>query len=263
MSKSRYRIATLNANSIRVRLPQILAWMDDHQADVVCVQETKVQDEDFPLAEIEAAGYQAVFRGKKSYEGVAILSREEAQDVCYGLDDGDEPDEPRLVAATIRGVPILNTYVPQGRSVDSQHFQYKLAWLGRVRRYLERHYAPDQPLVWVGDLNVAPTEIDVYAPERQVKHVDFHPDARAALAEVMTWGLVDVFRQHHPDEPGQFSYFDFRIRNAVDNNLGWRIDHILATEALAAKSVDAWIDVEARRAERPSDHTFVVADFEL
>jgi len=263
VSNKVFKVATYNANSIRTRLPLVLDWLERESPDVLCLQETKVQDEDFPAAPFQEAGYHVVFRGQKAHAGVAIASRDEPQEVAFGLDDGGEPDEPRLVRATIGGVPVVNTYVPQGRSPDSEHFQYKLAWLGRLRDFFERHYDSQQPLVWTGDFNVAPAPIDVHAPKRLEKHVDFHPEARAALERVREWGFVDVFRLHHPDEPGQYTFWDYRVRGSVDRGLGWRVDHIWATEPLARRSTGAWIDVEARRAERPSDHTFLVAEFGL
>jgi len=262
MSRDTMKVATFNANSIRTRLEQVLDWLRRESADVLCLQETKVQDADFPQDAFLEVGYQVVFRGQKAHAGVAIVSKEEPQNVSAGLDDGGEPDPARLLCAEFRGIPVVNTYVPQGRDVDSPHFQYKLEWLARLRDWFDRHYTPEQPLLWMGDLNVAPEEIDVHDPKRLVKHVDFHPDARAALERVREWGFVDVFRKHCPDE-GQFTYWDYRVRGSLDRNLGWRVDHIWATAPLAAKSRSAWIDVEARRAERPSDHTFVVAEFAL
>ncbi|MEA3407299.1 MAG: exodeoxyribonuclease III [Chloroflexota bacterium] len=259
-----FRVATFNANSIRVRLDQILAWMEKESADVVCVQETKVQDADFPRETVEEAGYQVVFRGQKGYSGVAVISREASQDVHYGFDGGgeEEQDEPRLIRVVVQGIPIVNTYVPQGRSADAPEFQYKLEWFDRLRDLFERNYSPDEPLLWVGDFNVAPEPIDIHDPDRLKNHVDFHPKARAALARVRAWGFVDLFRHHHPDEV-QYTYWDYRTRNALERGLGWRVDHIWATEPLVEKSRDVWVDEEARRAERPSDHTFVVAEFEL
>jgi exodeoxyribonuclease-3 len=157
----------------------------------------------------------------------------------------------------------MNTYVPQGRTADSPQFQYKLEWFARVRGLLERHYDPGDQLVWVGDFNVAPEPIDVYDPKAAVKHVDFHPDARAALQRVKEWGLVDVFRLHHPEEPERYTYWDYRVPNSVQRKLGWRVDHIWATEPMAERSIRAWIDMEARLAARPSDHTFLIAEFVL
>ena len=258
---STFKIATFNANSIRARLPQILDWMHHEQPDVLCIQETKVQDKDFPAAAIEETGYHVIFRGQKAYAGVAIISKTEPEAVDAGLDNGGEPDTPRLLRATYHNVHVVNTYVPQGRDPESEHFQYKLRWFERLRAFFERHYNPHEPLVWVGDFNVATEDIDVYDPKGLWGHVDFHPDAQAALEKVRQWGFVDVFRRHHPDEPGQFTYFDYRARSAIDRGVGWRIDHIWATESLAATSTRAWIDVEARKAERPSDHTLLVAEF--
>ena len=255
------KVATFNANSIRARLDLVLEWLHREAPDVLCFQETKVQDPDFPAEPFREAGYPIVFRGQKAYAGVAIASREEPQEVTFGFDD--DGDEARLIRAVIRGIPVVNTYVPQGRSPDSPHFRYKLAWLARLRALFDRHYSPQEPLLWMGDFNVAPEPIDVYDPKRLKNHVDFHPEARAALERVREWGFVDVFRLHHPDEPGQYTFWDYRARDPVERGVGWRVDHIWATEPLARRSIRAWIDVEARRAARPSDHTFLVAEFAL
>lgn len=256
-----FKIATFNANSIRTRMPIILDWLAREQPDVLCVQETKVQDQDFPAVEIEAVGYHVVFRGQKAHAGVAIISREPPQQAAAGFDDDGPADEPRFLRAVYRGIHVLNTYVPQGREPDSEHFQYKLAWFGRLEAFLRRRYTPETPLLWVGDFNVATEDIDVYDPVGLRGHVDFHPDAQAALEKVRQWGFVDVFRQFHPDAPGHFSYWDYRARNAIERGIGWRIDHIWATAPLAARASACWIDIEARKQERPSDHTFVVAEF--
>ncbi len=263
MSTTHFKAATFNANSIRVRLEQILDWLARERPDVLALQETKVQDEDFPVEAIREAGWHVVFRGQKSHAGVALICREKPEAVAYGFDDGGEPDQPRLIRALVKGIPIINTYVPQGRDADSEHFQYKLAWFGRLRLLFEQSYRPDRPLLWMGDFNVAPQDIDVYDPVRLRGHVDFHPAAQAALEKVREWGFVDLFRLHHPDEPHHYSYWDYRARNPIDRQRGWRVDHIWATEPLAERSTRCWIDVEARRHERPSDHTFMIAEFEL
>jgi exodeoxyribonuclease-3 len=257
------RVATYNANSIRARMSLILDWLDKESPDILCVQETKVQDEDFPAAPIQEAGYHVVFKGQKAHAGVAIISREEPQKVAYGLDDGEEPDEARLIRAVIGGISVVNTYVPQGRDPESEHFQYKLRWFERLRAFFERHYTPDDLLVWMGDLNVAMEPIDVHDPKALEGHVCYRPEVRAALRRVGEWGFVDVFRRHHPGEPGQYTYYDYRARSPVERGIGWRVDHVWATGPLANKSTDAWIDTEARLAERPSDHTFLVAEFAL
>ena len=257
------KVATYNANSIRARMELLLDWLDREEPDVVGVQETKVQDEDFPAEPIREAGYHVVYRGQKSHAGVAIISSSEPEGVAYGFDDGGEPDEPRLIRAVIAGVPVVNTYVPQGRSVDSEHFEYKLEWFDRLRSLFDAHHAPDEPLIWMGDFNVAPEPIDIYDPKGKANHVDFHPDAREALDAVKEWGFVDVFRRHHPDEEDQYTYYDYRAKDPIERGVGWRVDHVWATEPLAERSIDSWIDVDARRAERPSDHTFLVAEFDV
>lgn len=271
---NKLKVATYNANSIRTRMGLILDWLGKESPDILCVQETKVQDKDFPAEPIQEAGYHVVFRGQKAYAGVAILSRGEPQEVAFGLDDvpsadgtsaegRDEPDEARLIRAVIGGVSVVNTYVPQGRDPESEHFQYKLRWFERLRAFFERHYTPDDLLVWVGDLNVALEPIDVYDPKALEGHVCYRPEVREALRRVGEWGFVDVFRRHHPGEPGQYTYYDYRARDPVERGVGWRVDHIWATESLAIKSTGSWIDAEARLAERPSDHTFLVAEFSL
>lgn len=256
-----FKIATFNANSLRVRLPQILDWMDHEQVDVLCVQETKVQDKDFPQAAIVEAGYHVAFAGQKSYAGVATLTRAAPEAVRAGFDDGT--DKPRLLYTQVNGVHVVNTYVPQGRSPDHEEFQRKLAWFEQLRAWFDARHSPEEDLVWVGDFNVAVEDIDVYNPDVLRGHVDFHPDAQAALEKVRAWGFVDVFRRHHPGEEHQFTYFDYRARKPIERHVGWRIDHIWATPSLAEASTASWIDVEARRADRPSDHTFLVAEFDL
>ena len=256
------KIASFNVNSVRARLGAVSDWLSEHEPDLLCLQETKVQDADFPTAAFAEAGYKAAFRGQKSYNGVAILSREELADVAYGLEDGDEPDEPRLIRGRLGDVHVVNAYVPQGTATDSPRFQYKLEWFARVRRLFERHYQTTDQLVWVGDLNVAREPIDVYEPERLYGEVCYHPDEHRALAHVVDWGLVDVFRKHCP-EPKQFTFFDYRVPAAPKRGLGWRIDHILATPALADRSTAAYIDMAPRLRPKPSDHTPIVAEFDV
>jgi exodeoxyribonuclease-3 len=256
------KAATYNANSIRTRLELVSDWLQREGVDVLCIQETKVQDAEFPTEAFAAAGYQVVFRGEKAHAGVAIASKEEPRNVSFGFDDG-QPDEDRLAEVEIAGLWIVNTYVPQGRRLDSPHFQYKLEWFERLLSFFERRHAPTDPLLWMGDFNVAPEPEDVYDPKRLEKHVDFHPEARKALEKVRKWGFVDVFRLHHADQPEQYTFWDYRVPNSLERGMGWRVDHIWATEPLAGKCAACWIDVEARRADRPSDHTFVVAEFGL
>jgi exodeoxyribonuclease-3 len=263
MSQGLFKVATYNCNSIRARLELVMEWLARQSPDVLCLQETKVSDDQFPSAEFRDQGYQVLFRGQKAHAGVALVTNTEAEQASFGLEGGAEPDEARVVRARIGNVWVVNTYVPQGRTVDSPHFQYKLAWLERLRSYFDRYHTPQDLLVWAGDFNVAPDEIDVYDPIRLVKHVDFHPDARKALEQVRDWGFTDVFRLRHPQQAEQYSFWDYRVPNALERGMGWRVDHVWATTALAEKCARAWIDIDARRADRPSDHTFVVAEFEL
>jgi exodeoxyribonuclease-3 len=253
------KIASFNVNSIRARLDLVLAWLRRESPDVLCLQETKVPDEDFPQQAFGDLHYHAVFRGEKSYNGVAIVSKKPFADVRIGFDE-QESEGTRLIAARIDSIPLVNTYVPQGFHPLSTKFRNKLDWLQRLYDYFNKHFRPDEPLLWAGDFNIAPEPADVYDPERLEGQVGFHPDERFALQRFRQWGFIDIFRLHEPG-PGQFTFWDYRLRNAVSRNLGWRVDHIWATRALAKKSTRAWVDRELRRAERPSDHTIVVTEF--
>jgi exodeoxyribonuclease-3 len=254
-------VATWNVNSIRARLHALLPWLEKVGPDVVCLQETKVQDPDFPLAPIEEAGYRVVFRGEKAYNGVAILSKAPIENVTCGFADDSPADDARLIIGEAQGITIINTYVPQGRGLDHPMYAYKLAWFKRLRTLLEGRFSPDQPLLWVGDLNVAPTPIDVWDPKRLLGHVCFNPQVTEALEMARSWGFVDVFRKHCPD-PGQYTYYDYRTKDGVSEGKGWRIDHVLASRPLAESSVESWIDLAPRTSERPSDHAPMLARFE-
>jgi exodeoxyribonuclease-3 len=253
------KIATYNVNSIRRRLPIVLDWLNEHQPDVLCLQETKVQDDDFPVEDLRQAGYHASFRGMKGYNGVATLTKREPELVIHGLHEGADNEDVRILQTVVEGIPIVNTYVPQGNSIRSEKYAFKLKWFAHVRRYFEKHLDPQSPAIWLGDMNVAPEPIDVYHPDRRINDVDFHIDARNAYKDVLSWGFVDVFRKLHPDVVS-YTYWDY-FRNAFENNWGWRIDHILATAPLAATCRKASIDLEPRKAKGASDHTIIWADF--
>ncbi len=255
-------IATFNANSIRSRLAIVLDWLGEHRPDVLCLQETKVQDAEFPHAPFTAAGYHIVFRGEKSYNGVAVASRLPPDDVSFGFDDGGPVDATRLAAVRFGTLLVVNTYVPQGREIDHPMYPYKIDWFHRLRAWFSRHSAPGGNLVWTGDLNVAPEAMDIHNADQQANHVCFHIDVRQAYADTLTWGFRDVFRKHHP-EPGQYTFFDYRTPNAAQRRMGWRIDHILATAPLADRSVSASIDLAPRLLPKPSDHTFLSAEFDF
>ncbi len=255
------KIATFNVNSIRIRLPIVLQWLEQHQPDVLCLQETKVQDEQFPALAFASTGYHVAYRGMKSYNGVAVLSRNEPESVYYGFDDAaPEPDDVRLMRVVIDGIPIINTYVPNGFKIDSPKYTYKLGWYTRLRLYFEKHLSPDRPAVWCGDMNVAPEPIDVHSPEKHLKHVCFHEDARRAYKETLAWGFEDVFRKLYPDRQ-QFTFWDYLRPSSLEKNKGWRIDHILATAPMANTCRQVDVDIEPRRATSPSDHTFLWAEF--
>ncbi len=256
------KIASFNANGIRPRTEIILNWLNKNSPDILCIQETKVQDPDFPSKPFEEAGYRAVYWGQKTYNGMATLSLIEPQNVRFGFGDGLEDNEARIIAAEVNDVVIVNTYVPQGQKPDSEKFRYKLEWFGRLLNYFQKNFSPDMPLIWLGDLNVAPSHLDVYDPERLYGSVCYHPDEHSALTMVMaSFGFTDIYRKHKPNEKA-YTFWDYRIPNAVKRGLGWRIDHILATRPMAEKSVKSWIDVEPRLSPKPSDHTFLVAEFQ-
>ena len=226
------RIATFNCNSIRIRLPAILAWLDEYSPDVLALQETKVVDSDFPAAGIEERGWHVAFRGEKAYNGVAVITRAEPESVSFGLGDDGGASESRMAHVRIAGVDILNTYVPQGQSLDSDKFRFKLDWLARLGKYVDARFAVGDKLVWVGDLNVAPTPIDVYDSKAIWPHVCHCQEVIDAFQAVTDFGFVDVFRKHLP-QPETFTFWDYRQRASFARNRGWRIDHILATPAVA------------------------------
>jgi len=256
------KIASFNVNGIRARLPVILYWIEKESPDTICIQETKVQDDEFPRDLFEKKGYHCAYKGQKSYNGVAIISREIPSNVQSGFRDGDEAESTRIITACFKDIVVANTYIPQGREPDSEQFTYKIAWFGRLLNYFKRNYTPEMNLVWTGDLNVALKPIDVYDPDKLLGSVGYHPKEHEALSNVMNWGFTDIYRIHKPDEK-EFTFWDYRIPSAVKRGLGWRIDHICATRNLAEKSVSAWIDKTPRLAERPSDHTPIVAEFRI
>ena len=255
------KIASFNANSLRARLPIVLGWLGTNQPDVLAVQETKVQDADFPATAFDEIGYKYVFKGQKSYNGVAIFSKSEFKNVKVGFED-EPKDQARLISAVIEGITVVNSYVPQGYERESEKFQYKLEWFGRLGKYFAKNFKPTDPIVWVGDFNVAPEAKDVYDPVALAGHVCFCPEVTEAFEKVVKWGFEDVFRKYR-GEAGQYTFWDYRMRGSLKRNLGWRLDHIMATKPLAEKSVGCYIDKEPRAAERPSDHTPIIAEFKV
>lgn len=257
-----WTIATFNVNSVRSRLPVLERWLNNSKVDVLCLQETKARDEDFPLQAFVDMGYFVAFRGQKSYNGVAIASLEEPDEIVYGFDDGKEPVfDTRALSVRFGDIWVMNTYVPQGKSIDHDDYMVKQEFLRRTQTTISDRISDGKRVLWVGDMNVAPEEKDVANPKNKAKHVCFHRDIRDLFGTVCQ-GLVDVFRSHRPEE-GEFSFWDYRVKNALDRNIGWRIDHILASHDLAKLSSDSWIYRDPRGWEKPSDHTPVLASFDL
>lgn len=255
------KIVTFNANSIRSRLQIILDWLGENRPDILCIQETKVQDHEFPIGDITNAGFNCVFKGQKSYNGVAVISPHKIENVRFGLDD--EPhDEPRLAAVTVKGINVINTYIPQGREMGTEYFEYKLQWFKRLKAYFKKHYKPSDNLIWLGDLNVAPVDIDVHDPIGLKGHPCFNDEVSNAFYDIAKWGLVDVFRLHN-DKPGQYTFWDYQAFGSVKRNKGWRIDHIMAAKTLAEKCTKCYVDIKPRLLEKPSDHTFLIAEFDV
>ncbi len=253
------KLATWNVNSIRARLDRVLGWIDRHRPDVLCLQETKVADDAFPVDDVRRLGYEPCFHGQRTYNGVAILARAPITDVERGFGDGDDDAQARLLAGTVAGVRVMSVYVPNGERVGSDKYQYKLAWIERLRRYLASRLASGAPAVLCGDFNVAPAPLDVHDPVAWEGSVLFSEPERAALGRVVGAGLVDLLRTMHPEEP-LFTWWDYRMLS-FPKNRGLRIDHVFVTPALAARAVACGVDRESRKGTQPSDHAAVWAEF--
>lgn len=254
------RIATWNVNSVKAREERLLAYLTQRAPDVLCLQELKVEDAKFPLEACRALGYEAAVFGQRTYNGVAILSRTPLLEVQRGFADGDDDREARFIAATTAGVRVMSVYVPNGQAVGSEKFAYKLRWLERLGRQLDATLAADPPAALCGDLNVAPEAIDVHDPSAWEGQVLVSPPEREALARAVRPRLVDVVRRVHP-EARLYSWWDYR-QLAFPKNHGLRIDHILASAPLAARTRAAGVDRDARKGKLPSDHAPVWAEFE-
>jgi exodeoxyribonuclease III len=251
------RIATWNVNSLKVRLPHVLEWLAANQPDVLCLQETKQEDKDFPADALEAAGYQSIFAGQKTYNGVAILSKSPASDVQIGIPGFDDVQQ-RVLAATVGGVRVVCVYIPNGQSLDSDKYQYKLRWLQALTDWLRTELARYPELTLLGDYNIAPEDRDVHDPKAWEGQVLVSPAERAAFVGLTGLGLKDAFRLFEQAE-SSFSWWDYRMA-AFRRNMGLRIDHILLSAALARQCTSCWIDKAPRKLERPSDHTPVVVE---
>ena len=251
------RLATWNVNSLKVRLPQVLDWLKLHQPDVLCLQETKLEDANFPVPEIQAAGYQVLCSGQKTYNGVAILTRDAAHEALAEIPGYSDPQK-RVLAATIRGLRVICLYVPNGQSVDSDKYRYKLAWLAAATAWLKQELAANPRLAVAGDYNIAPEERDVHDPKAWEGQVLFSAPERKAFHDLLVLGFKDSFRLF--EQPANsYTWWDYRMQ-AFRRKMGLRIDHILVAESLAAACRACSIDIESRKSERPSDHAPVWAD---
>lgn len=254
------KVATWNVNSLRVRLPQVLEWLGTARPDILALQETKLADDQFPLEQIEAAGYRAAYAGQKTYNGVATFSLVEPRDILTDVPGLEDPQR-RILAATYDDVRVINLYVPNGEHVESEKYGYKLYWLERLTEHIEEAIARHRHVVVLGDFNIAPEARDVHDPEQWEGRVLFSEAERAAFRRLLDLGLCDTFRLHEHGE-GHYSWWDYRM-GAFRRNRGLRIDHILASGALCEHVTDCHIDKAPRGWERPSDHTPVVAQFEI
>ena len=254
------KIASWNVNSLNVRLPHVLAWCDAASPDVLALQETKLTDDRFPVAELEEAGYHSVFSGQKTYNGVAILSREPATDPVTDIPGLDDPQR-RILAATIGGVRVVDLYVVNGSEVGSEKFEYKLHWLEHVTAWLADEMKQHENVVVLGDFNIAPDDRDVYDPEAWHEKILCSTQEREAYGRILDLGLTDTFRMFEQEER-TWSWWDYRM-NMFRRKLGLRIDLVLASAAMKERCTASYIDIEPRRQERPSDHTPAIAEFDI
>lgn len=251
------KLATWNVNSIRARNDRLFAWLERERPDVLCLQETKVEDAGFPTEALRKAGYHSVTFGQRSYNGVAILSTQPLEDVSRELGDGQDDGDARVIAATTHGIRVVCVYVPNGQELTSEKYPYKLAWLGRLRAYLDRTATPDQPLVLCGDMNVTPDDRDVWSPEQWKGKIHCSQPERDALATVTAFPLVDLFRAKNP-ETKAWSWWDYRGVSFFKDQ-GLRIDVIFGTPPIVARTSAVTIDRAARKGQDASDHAPVVA----
>ena len=252
------KVASWNVNSLNVRLPHVLAWSDSAQPDILAIQETKLTDDRFPVDVLMDAGYHSVYSGQKTYNGVAILSREPAVDIVTDIDGLDDPQR-RILAATIGDIRIINLYVVNGSEVGSEKYAYKLHWLEQVNRWVANEMQKSGKVIVLGDFNIAPQDRDVHDPEAWHEKILCSTPERQALQKMLGFGLTDTFRLFEQEEK-TWSWWDYRMA-AFRRNMGLRIDLVLASKLLADNCSAAYIDKEPRRQERPSDHAPAVAEF--
>lgn len=253
------KIATWNVNSVRAREDRLLSFLEREKPDVLCLQELKVVDDDFPIDSVRSVGYRAETFGQKTYNGVAILARQVISNVSLGLDDGADDPQSRVIAADVAGVRVISVYVPNGGEVGSDKWAYKTSWLQRLQVYMETKLDRTKPLALCGDFNIAPEERDIAKPGAWKGSVLFHPDLTAAFDRLKALGVIDLGRIGN-DGPGPFTWWDYRML-AFPKGDGLRIDHILASSALADRFKSFRVDRDERKGKLPSDHAPVIAEF--
>ncbi|MBS0587757.1 MAG: exodeoxyribonuclease III [Proteobacteria bacterium] len=254
------KIATWNVNSLKVRLPQVIDWLQANQPDMLCLQETKLTDENFPVEEIAAAGYQSIFTGQKTYNGVAILSKRQGNEVIAGIPKFAD-EQKRVIAATYDDVRVISVYVPNGDTVESEKYSYKLRWLPALTEWLQQELKDYKKLAILGDFNIAPEDRDVYDPQLWQGKVLCSQPERAAFNDLLKLGLADSFRLFEQAEKS-YTWWDYRMM-AFRLNRGLRIDHILLSNELTGACMTCIIDKATRKLERPSDHAPVMVELSL
>ena len=260
------KITTFNVNSVRTRLPILIKWLNECEPDLLFMQETKTQDEFFPEIAFSELGYKSFFHGGKSYNGVAILAKNNLDvKISFGFNDSDSESgannfDTRILTLTYKNLFILNSYVPQGKSIDHPDFNVKKNFFARIRNIINREISkPDNLFLWLGDLNVAPEKIDVTHPEAKKNHVCFCDEIREIFKNTCA-GLVDVLRLFHK-ESNIYTFYDYRVKDALTKKIGWRIDHMLASKNLADLAINCEPDPRVRAWERPSDHVPLTAEY--
>lgn len=257
------KIATWNINGINSRLDHVLKWTEAAKPDVLCLQETKTPDPKFPVAKLNSAGYEHIaVHGEKSYNGVAILSRFPTDDVLRGFPEDKENAPRRVIAATVKGVRVVNAYFPHGTLIGSDKFHFKIDWLKKLRKYFDKYFSPEDDVLLCGDTNICPHEMDLWNVRYWAKRMHFTREERDGLINIKRWGFIDVFRQFN-DQPGEYTWWDTFRESSFPKNRGLRLDHLWATETLAESATDCWIDRTPRGWEHPSDHAPVVAEFDV
>ncbi len=254
------RIATWNVNSLKARLEKVEQWLADIQPDILCMQETKLSDEAFPALAFMGMGYETAHHGQGQWNGVAILSKVGLSEVVTNFAHGDPDPDARIITALCGGVRVTSVYVPNGRSLEDDHYQYKLRWLAQLREHVAVTSSPDDAVIVTGDFNIAPEDIDVYDPAKFVGATHTSPAERALLAELCDWGMVDLFRQHHSD-PKLYSWWDYRAGD-FHQGRGLRIDLVLGTRSVAERCTWSVIDRNARKGQMPSDHAPVIVELD-